>query len=378
MSELPAYGDELSFLKQHVTVIELLRGDQRVALVPAYQGRVMTSTTGGDAGPSFGWVNHEQVKRGVEEDPAKKIHVFGGEDRFWIGPEGGQFAIYFKPNAPFDYENWFVPPGIDTQPYDVAEHTQDTATFTASLVFTNHSGHQRKLDVKRTVRLVEPDQNAEERDSGLESVAFETDNVITNTGPDAWTRDTGMLSIWNIGMFHPAAATTIVIPYRPDAPGDIVNDSYFGKIPPQRLTTDDGRIYYRGDGNQRGKLGLTPQRATGLLGAYDASNRVLTLVTYTTHDTLDYVNSMWEQQAEPFLGDVINSYNDGPPPTGGKPLGPFFELETSSPAAALKPGQSMRHVHRTVHYTGDIEAIDRVARHRLGASLDRITAALPL
>ena len=30
----------------------------------------------------------------------------------------------------------------------------------------------------------------------------------------------------------------------------------------------------------------------------------------------------------------MNAYNDGPPDQGGAPLGPFDELETSSPAAA--------------------------------------------
>ena len=45
----------------------------------------------------------------------------------------------------------------------------------------------------------------------------------------------------------------------------------------------------------------------------------------------DYVNSMWEVQRDPFAGDVVNSYNDGPPAPAAKPLGPFYELETSSP-----------------------------------------------
>ena len=30
------------------------------------------------------------------------MNVFGGEDRFWLGPEGGQFALYFKAGDPFD------------------------------------------------------------------------------------------------------------------------------------------------------------------------------------------------------------------------------------------------------------------------------------
>ena len=32
------------------------------------------------------------------------MNGFGGEDRFWLGPEGGQFSIFFKKDDPFDLE----------------------------------------------------------------------------------------------------------------------------------------------------------------------------------------------------------------------------------------------------------------------------------
>jgi hypothetical protein len=86
-----------------------------------------------------------------------------------------------------------------------------------------------------------------------------------------------------------------------------------------------------------------------------------------------FVNSMWEQQKNPYAGDVINSYNDGSPEPGKPPLGPFFELETSSPAAALQPGAVMRHVQRTIHLTGMVQDLDRVAKMKLGVGLDTIT-----
>ncbi|RMF44641.1 MAG: hypothetical protein D6753_02055, partial [Planctomycetota bacterium] len=57
------------------------------------------------------------------------------------------------------------------------------------------------------------------------------------------------------------------------------------------------------------------------------------------------------------------------------PLGPFYELETSSPAAALQPGETMRHVQRTLHLQGPEEAIDPIARRLLGVSLDQIETA---
>ncbi len=122
---------------------------------------------------------------------------------------------------------------------------------------------------------------------------------------------------------------------------------------------------------------MSPQRAKPVAGSYDAVNRVLTIVHYTMPAGAEaYVNSMWEIQEEPYAGDVVNSYNDGPPEPGKKPLGPFYELETSSPAAALGPGESLTHVHRTFHFSGPAEALDKVARAVLGVGLGEIENAL--
>ena len=108
------------------------------------------------------------------------------------------------------------------------------------------------------------------------------------------------------------------------------------------------------------------------------SRHVLTIAGFDLpQGATDYVNSMWEIQKQPFAGDAVNSYNDGPPAPGAKPLGPFYELETSSPAAALAPGARLTHVHRTAHVEGDEAALDAIARRVLGVSLAEIRAALP-
>ena len=89
-----SYQKELQFLKSYVDVIELsdTTGKAKLICVPAWQGRVMTSSANGDKGLSFGWINHELIaSREIQEH----INVFGGEDRFWMGPEGGQFSIFF-------------------------------------------------------------------------------------------------------------------------------------------------------------------------------------------------------------------------------------------------------------------------------------------
>jgi hypothetical protein len=87
------------------------------------------------------------------------------------------------------------------------------------------------------------------------------------------------------------------------------------------------------------------------------------------------VDSTWKEQMAPFAGDAVNSYNDGPPAEGQAPLGPFYEIESSSPAAALEPGASISHVHRTIHVQGSYETLDALARTVLGVSLERVTSA---
>jgi hypothetical protein len=86
---------------------------------------------------------------------------------------------------------------------------------------------------------------------------------------------------------------------------------------------------------------------------------------------------MRELQKEPYAGDVVNSYNDGPPAPGKPPLGGFDEIETSSPAAELAPGRDMVHTHRTFHFVGEPDALDPIARKVLGVSLADVATSLP-
>jgi hypothetical protein len=181
-------------------------------------------------------------------------------------------------------------------------------------------------------------------------------------------------------MYQPSPRTTVVLPFKsgPESElGPVVNDAYFGKVPPARLKIENsGVMYFRGDGQQRGKIGIPRKRARPVAASYDAAKSVLTIVEYTLPDaSIEYVNSMWEKQKAPYGGDVVNSYNDGPPEPGKKPLGPFYELETSSPALALKPGERATHVHRTLHLEGPRSALDPIAKKILGVGLADVEAA---
>jgi hypothetical protein len=213
----------------------------------------------------------------------------------------------------------------------------------------------------------------------VKAVGFESENRVTNTGEKAWEKEGGLISVWILGMFNASESMVVAIPFRdhPDLSGEpVVNDTYFGKVPADRLKIGSGILYFKGDAKLRSKIGLPPERVKPVMGSFDAEKKVLTLVQFTFDPgARDYVNSMWEIQKEPYLGDVINSYNDGSLGPAGQGLGAFYELESSSPALALKPGGSALHVHRTMHFEGTERDLDRICRSVLGVQLDDIKNA---
>ncbi len=383
------FSGDVDFMKQHTDIVLLKNGSAAVAVAPAYQGRVMTSTFDSENGPSFGWINRPVIEKGLLSDEERKgkleehIYIFGGEERFWLGPEGGQYAIFFKPGTKFEFADWTTPAAIDTEGYKLTEKTDTSATFQHTTELINHSGTKFSVGIERTVKMLNKEAAAKflgaELGDGLSMVAYETDNQITNTGDQAWKPETGLLSIWMLGMYNPSPKTTVVLPFKAgkeESLGPKVNDTYFGKVPPEYLKVEKDRLFFRGDGTRRGKIGITPQRSKGIAGSYDADGRVLNIVTYNVQDAPNgFVNSMWELQEEPYSGDVINSYNDGSPEPGVPPLGPFYELETSSPAAALGAGEKMKHIQRTYHIHGPEEQLAPLAKALLGASLDEIKSA---
>ena len=380
------FQSDIEFLQECTNVILLRKGSAAVAVAPAYQGRVMTSTFDKESGPSFGWINRPVISQGILSESERKgtmqehIHVFGGEERFWIGPEGGQYALFFNPGVSFNFNNWKTPAAIDTDSYEVVAQQEDSVSFHHFCNLQNYSGTHFQVGIDRTVSMLQENdlevilgQNVPQ---GLEFVGYKSDNRITNRGNEPWDPENGLLSLWILGMYNPSPNTTVIIPLRDEKETDSlgsVNDEYFGPVPPDYLYVRNDTVFFRGNGLRRGKIGVGPKCSKGLAGSYDAVGKVLTLVTYDVKDApFGYINSMWELQDEPYLGDVINAYNDGPPDQGGAPLGPFYELETSSPAAALKPNESMQHVQQTWHLKGSEKQLKELAYRLLGADLSRI------
>lgn len=372
------YRYNRDFLKKYTSVIELRNNSSAIALVPDWQGRVMTSTSEGDEGYSFGWINHNLIASGKIQP---HINAFGGEERLWLGPEGGQFSIFFKRGSEFIYDQWQTPAFLDTDPFGVVSLTDSSALFAFDVETENYSGTNLRFRLEREVILLSNDAVRKQTGIdayGLNIVAYRSVNKIINRGDEKWTKETGLLSIWMLGMFNPSPSVIVAIPFKSGdekAMGPAVNDNYFGKIPADRMKVSGNHIFFRADGKSRGKIGLSPLRATGTMGSFDSANNILTLlICRMPEGKAEYVNSAWQIQDNPYSGDALNSYNDGPLEDGSQ-MGPFYELESSSPAAALKPGEALDHVQITMHLTGKRELLNNVALKVLGISLDEIENA---
>jgi len=384
------FGDDVTFLKSHTAVHVLKDPDSgaRVAVTPAWQGRVMTSTASGDDGESMGWIHRENIAAGIKPEAqrsglAQHIHIFGGEERFWLGPEGGQYALFFPPApATYEFKNWKTPALLDTEAFEVVASDSLKIQFHKEAEITNRAGTRLQMRIDRAVELLRKPELAKmlgiELPASMRVVAYRTRNVVTNSGNEPWTKERGLVSIWMLGMFKHGPEVTVVVPIK-DGSGNAVNADYFGPLEKDRLVTTEKAVFLKADGAYRSKIGVPPSRSTGVAGAYDPKNKLLTIVRTVpppNAGSLPYVRSQWVDHAEPYAGDLINAYNDGSPAPGEAPLGPFYELETSSPALPLASGEQLVHVQETMHFIGAPAELDAISFKLLGVSVDEISKAL--
>ena len=377
-----SFRHDIEFLQKYTDAFVLKApGEQsQIIVIPEYQGRIMTSTLNGEDAPGFGWINYDLIE---SREISDRFNAYGGEDRFWLGPEGGQFSLYHKPGGPFNLDNWFVPPQVDRIPFTVASRSERSAKMTAEFSISNYSKTNFKVKVEREVSIFSEEEIL--RNLGLQSledcsaVGFQSRNTLENTDSIAWSKDNGLMSLWILGMYNPGDNVIIVLPYYQGgigSLGEVVNDSYFGEVPANRLKSSRGVVYFKGDGKYRSKIGLNWMRAKDILGSYDPDQKVLTIVKYNKpEEESEYVKAMWEIMDDPYNGDVINSYNDGKPDPDTDPLGPFYELETSSPVSELKPGEEITHIHQTYHIQGDEKQLNHFTEKLFNVKLQNIKDA---
>ena len=191
------FQSEVEFLRAHGLNPIVLGNDEgaRLVTLAEYQGRVMTSTMAGDGGPGCGWINRALIASGKR---MPHINAYGGEDRFWLGPEGGQFSLYFPPGAPFDFDHWQVPAAEDTEVWTLDSAGETEAAFSFEFSLRNWSGFEKQIRMERKIVLrdcagISADLGVFFDGTRVAAVGYVTENRVTNVGHEAWTRENGAL-----------------------------------------------------------------------------------------------------------------------------------------------------------------------------------------
>jgi hypothetical protein len=362
------FGYDLQFLYKRDNIIVLRDGNAAVIVSPKYEAKVFTSTADGDKGPSFGWVHYKAFDGPLD----LHMNAYGGEDRLWLGPEGGRFSLFFPPGAKMEFANWKTPAAFDTEAWTVDNRSDTSVTLHKDMLLTNYAGTRLNLTVNRRITILSPaaidSMLGLTPNSAVRVVGYQTTNILTNTGARPWTEVTGMPCMWMLDMFPPSPGVAIIVPYKVGDGSKPATTDYFGEIPADRIQFSGGILRFKADGKMRGKLGIHPARAMDVAGSYDSVRHILTIIKFDVDPGARYLNQEWNTTKPPFSGDAVNAYNDGPLADGSQ-MGPFYELESVSPAAFLASGQSKVHRHAVYHFEGSEEGLEMICKKVLGVSL---------
>lgn len=212
--EKGTFGYDLNYLAKKDSVILLRANDGKAQVVvsPKYQAKVFTSTTDGNTGKSLGYLNYKALEA---ENFDEHMNGYGGENRLWLGPEGGKYSIYFKPGTEQVYDNWHTPKPFDIEAWNVVSASDKSVSMSKDMEVTNYLGNLFQVKIDRNISIVEPSEIASllgiELSPSIKTVGYLTDNVLINNGNTEWTEATGTICIWMLDMFNTASNSLTIV-----------------------------------------------------------------------------------------------------------------------------------------------------------------------
>ncbi|MDR1382383.1 MAG: hypothetical protein LBJ67_00840 [Planctomycetaceae bacterium] len=322
-----AYREALNYIASRTRVIELCNQlGGRVAICPDWNGRVMTCSCEGLNGYSFGLVNVGEIDRsesnntGSENEIARCLELYGGEDQFTLSPDNGVFSLYHNkitsPSLNGFTEGKFT---IDTEPPD------PEIRMRRSVEFCNGLGTRFGFDIFRVVRLLELEEVADifgrntavllgQTDTSY--VAFQTDNTILNHGEPV-IREAGLVSVKIRNMLNTGIDSVAVIPFREGQEielGASFGTDFFDLAPHNQLRRLPNAVLIKANNRHSCQIGISRSRAIPFVGLVDFRNGNMTLVSFNLPDNAwqyDYLsNAFFEERVEEKV-DVIDGSDSG-------------------------------------------------------------------
>jgi len=380
------FADLLALLgdtKNEFLLLEGTRGDRKVVCAPGLVGRVMSSTFDARNGQALGWIGTKAIQDGAV-DPT--FNNFGGEERLWFGPEGGQFGLHFA-GWPQNMTNYRVPPCASSLAYQVTAISQDRSflVMEADVSMTNLAHTTFKLHVKRIIHVLTTCPYLLDCENRTEAIGFQSETLVTNISDKMIEPESGLICCWTLGQFPNANGRVVAVPFQTGNVtqlGEPVRFDYCkdlcvgGLFPSERWRLGRNHALFLSDGKCRTKIAVSPLRATGRLGSVDFDAGELLINDFDVFPELPYAASYWKHlSSEEILdGEALSCYIDGPDENGGR-AGDCYELETLSPALSLRPGDTFLHRNRVTHIRGPRKSIEAIALRFLHTNIAEVTQA---
>lgn len=366
-----SYTDTITPIAKKTKIIELVsnNGIGRIAIAPEIQGKILTTTYDGLEGNSNGWINKSAFNNGEIN-----FDAIGGEDRIWLGPLGSQHSFYFQQIKPLAENNWLVPPSLSSEPYELVKFDIKEVLMSKQMKLVNFTGTEFNIQISRSIKLLEK-ENIEKNlnidfEYDLKHVAYESSHILKNIGNIKWQKETGLVALWNAGMFEGSEKSVVIIPLKKKSSLDAIY-KYMGPLNSDRLALKNNVILFKADGKYRSKIGVPNIIAPAVYGCYSKDKNRLTIVQYKkTPDSL-FSNSHVSIQGNPYQGEVIPIYNNGTMDYSKTNETSFFELESTSPFKELEPSESVSHFHRVYHFSGDEKTLSFISEKLLGIQLNQ-------
>lgn len=358
-------------------VLESNDARKRVLCAPSLVGRVMTSTLDGPDGNSLGRIGVDAIRKGPV-DPV--FNDFGGEERFWFGPEGSQFGLNFT-SMDQTLANYRVQAGMSSIPYEIVQTVADLGLLTmqSNMGLANCFGTHFTVNVSRTIRILESCPYTLGCSDHLDCVGFQSETRVTNISDKPINSETGPLSAWTIGQQQSGPRCVVVVPLQCGLPSDLgepIRQDYLadlcpaGSVPSSKWSVRKGHVLLKTEGDYPMKIGIGKKRAKNRFGSIDLDRNHLIINDFDLFPEMDYVAPYWRSLSSEELldGEAISVYVDGPA-EAGRPKGDFYELETLSPALTLLPNESFTHRNRVFHVRGDLRVLGEICARSFGAVL---------
>lgn len=359
------FAADVDFLRAFASpaVLKDSTSKSAIAIVAGWQGRVMSSTVAGD-GRSFGFLNYGTIENG------KQFHfsTFGGEDRLLFGPLPDSTAL-----APIDSlpATPLPDPLRDSALLRQVSSAKGIISLEGEAQLPNTKNNILSAHITRTITLLSRrdlhNYLGADIHRSVHAVGFHSDNILLNAGTQRWDTTHGTTAIRIRGMFTAGPQSIGIIPLRKG--GKVRTGT---PIPKERLLVNNDVAYFRADGNFDMELGVQQASALNFMGIYDPERKLLTVIQFTLprNPALYLGETATDARAE-----VLTIRNNGPENAVAR--GRFVEVQSTSPAALLKPKGRMQHFHRTIHLEGSEKHLGEITKKIFGVNLKEITTALP-